>query len=374
MEITLSRQDLLRELSAVQSVVERKNTIPILSNILFEADANHSLTITATDLDQAMRTACPAKVKTPGTVAIPARKLYDYVKLLGNGDVTLKLLDNNWIQIRSGRSHTKMVSMAATNFPKFATLPAAMLKLPAASIRSILGKITFAISNEESRHTLNGALLIVKAESICLVSTDGHRLSHIDINAPIHGFSGEKRLLIPRKALLEVQNLLNSSESDTPLEFSDDESTLFFRFAGRVLTSRKLTGTFPNYEAVLPRENTKVAVVRTRELTSAIMRVGQFTDDRSQSLKLKLDKNELTISGSSSEVGESEETLDTTYAHDPISICFNAGYVRDFLKAVGDTETVKLIFKDAQTAGEMIPGEALPDIKYRHIIMPMRGA
>src|SRR6185503_5118709 len=169
MEITISKADLLRELTATQGVVERKTTIPILSNFLFEA-ANDKLSITATDLDLSLRTSCPAKVKKEGSCTVPARKLYDYVKLLGDGDISIKLLENHWVQIRSGRSNTKMVGMARANFhalPAFAEETA--IQLPAQVLRHLIAKTIFAISNEESRYTLNGALLVLKPESITMV-------------------------------------------------------------------------------------------------------------------------------------------------------------------------------------------------------------
>ena len=161
LEITVSRAELLRELTAAQSVVERKTTIPILSNFLFEASnedgAAGRLTITATDLDQSLRTSCAAKVRKPGACTIPARKLYDYIKLLPEGDISIKLMDNHWVQIRAGRSNTKMVGMARANFPQVAEFPAAGgYSLSVASLRNMVSKTIFAISNEESRYTLNG--------------------------------------------------------------------------------------------------------------------------------------------------------------------------------------------------------------------------
>src|ERR1700761_9394235 len=259
MEISVSRQDLVRELSATQSVVERKTTIPILSNFLLEAGSEGSpdrLTITATDLDQSIRTSCGAKVKKPGACTIPARKLFDYVKLLPDGDISIKLMENHWVQIRSGRSNTKMVGMARANFPQVAEFPeTGLTKIPAASIKAMISKTIFAISNEESRYTLNGALLILKAESLSMVATDGHRLAHIEkTGESLLNISGEKKTLIPRKALAELQSLLADTEEDS-LDFYDDEHTLYFRLGHRVLTTRKLTGQFPNYEAVLPRDN-----------------------------------------------------------------------------------------------------------------------
>ena len=178
LEITVSRAELLRELTAAQSVVERKTTIPILSNFLFEATSDGEagkLTITATDLDQSLKTSCAAKVKKPGACTIPARKLYDYIRLLPEGDISIKLMDNHWVQIRAGRSNTKMVGMARANFPQVAEFPATgATKISVASLKNMVSKTIFAISNEESRYTLNGALLVLKAESMAMVATDGH--------------------------------------------------------------------------------------------------------------------------------------------------------------------------------------------------------
>src|SRR5512146_2789056 len=180
MEITVSRTELLKELTATQGVVERKTTIPILSNFLFEASGDR-LAVTATDLDLSLRTSCPADVKKEGSCTIPARKLFDYVKLLPEGKITIKLLENHWVNIRSGRSNTKMVGMARSNFPTLPAFPGgASVKIPAAVLRTMIGKTIFAISNEESRYTLNGALMVLKAESITMVATDGHRLAHIE--------------------------------------------------------------------------------------------------------------------------------------------------------------------------------------------------
>src|SRR3954451_3006670 len=176
MEITVSKADLLRELTATQGVVERKTTIPILSNFLFEA-AGDKLAITATDLDLGLRTSCPAKVKKEGSCTIPARKLYDYVRLLPDGEITIKLLENHWVNIRSGRSNTKMVGMARSNFPALPVFPTAgTINIPGGVLRTLISKTIFAISSEESRYTLNGALMVLKPESIVMVATDGHRL------------------------------------------------------------------------------------------------------------------------------------------------------------------------------------------------------
>ena len=371
MEITVSRQELVKELTATQSVVERKTTIPILSNFLIEAEGDR-LNITATDLDQAIRTSTAAKVKKPGACTIPARKLYDYIKLLPDGDISIKLLDNHWVQIRCGRSNTKMVGMARANYPQVPEFPAvAATSISAPALKTLIARTIFAISNEESRYTLNGALLVLKAESIAMVATDGHRLSWVEKPGEnLEGISGEKRVLIPRKALQELQ-LLSNSDAEK-VEFADDEHTLFFRLGHRTLSTRRLSGQFPNFEAVMPRDNTKFAVVRASELSAAIQRVAQFADERSGAIRLRLEGNELKISSSSTESGESEDVIDTPYASDPIAVGFNSNYILDFLKALGNEGEVRLEFKDSQSAGQIRPEDPDADYRSRYVLMPMR--
>ena len=370
MEIIVSKSELLKELTATQGVVERKTTIPILSNYLFEA-ADDRLTLTATDLDLSLRTSCGTKVKKEGSCTIPARKLYDYVKLLPDGDISIKLLENHWISIRCGRSNTKMVGMARANFPTLPVFPTAgAVKIPAKVLRAMIGKTIFAIANEESRYTLNGALMVLKPESITMVATDGHRLAHVERpGEKFEGISGEMKTLVPKKAMNELRILLDATDSDH-VEFAKDDSTLFFRIGQRLLTSRQLTGQFPNYEAVLPKDNNKSITVKAADFSAAIQRVAQFADERSGAIRMKLEKNELKISSSSTETGESEDSLETTYDGDLVTMGFNSAYLLDFLKAAG-ADQVRLEFKDSQSAGQLRPEES-EDYKYRYIVMPMR--
>src|SRR5271155_3706640 len=369
MEITVSKVELLRELTATQGVVERKTTIPILSNYLFEA-AGGELRLTATDLDLSLRTSCNAKVKKEGSCTIPARKLHDYVKLLPDADITIKLLENHWVSIRCGRSNTKMVGMAKSNFPGLPVFPSAgVIKIPAAVLRSMIAKTGFAIASEESRYTLNGALMVLKPESITMVATDGHRLAHVERSGEkLEGVSGEMKTLIPKKAMDELKSLLDSDVET--IDFAKDESTLFFRVGPRLLTSRQLTGQFPNYEAVLPKDITKSIALHGEELGAAIARVAQFADERSRAVRIRLEKGELKLSASSTETGESEDSLEVDYNGDAMAIGFNAQYLLDFIKATGSGE-VKLELKDAQSAGQLRPAEG-EDYKYRYIVMPMR--
>src|SRR5216683_2701229 len=223
MEITVSKFELLRELTATQGVVERKTTIPILSNYLFEAAAD-KLSLTATDLDLGLRTSCNAKVKKEGACTIPARKLHDYVKLLPDADITIKLLENHWVSIRCGRSNTKMVGMARSNFPSLPAFPTAgVVKIPAQVLRAMIARTGFAIANEESRYTLNGALMVLKPESITMVATDGHRLAHVERHGEkFEGVSGELKTLVPKKAMDELKSLVDSSTDVETIEFAKD--------------------------------------------------------------------------------------------------------------------------------------------------------
>jgi len=370
MEITVSKFELLQELSATQGVVERKTTIPILSNYLFEA-AGDRLALTATDLDLSLRTSCNAKVKKEGSCTIPARKLHDYVKLLPDAEITIKLLENHWVSIRCGRSNTKMVGMARSNFPSLPVFPSAgVVKIPAQVLRAMIARTSFAIATEESRYTLNGALMVLKPESITMVATDGHRLAHVErTGEKFEGVSGEMKTLIPKKAMDELRSLVDSTDVET-IEFGKDESTLFFRIGPRLLTSRQLTGQFPNYEAVLPKDNNKSIAIHGEELAGAISRVAQFADERSRAVRLKLEKGELKLSASSTETGESEDSIEIDYNGEPLTIGFNAQYISDFLKASGSGD-VRLELKDPQSAGQLRPVES-EEYKYRYIVMPMR--
>ncbi len=372
MEFSVKKFDLLAELELTQGVVERKTTIPILSNLLFEAKGNR-LSITATDLELSIRTSCDAKVKKEGSGTIPAKKLYDLVRLLPDEEIRFKLIENHWIQILSDRKSYKLVGMSKENFPALPGFPHALVKIPAALLNDLIAKTTFAISLEESRYTLNGALMVLKPESITMVATDGHRLAHVERSGEkFEGVSGEMKTLIPKKAMDELKSLLDShGESDVEtIDFAKDESTLFFRVGSRLLTSRQLTGQFPNYEAVLPKDISKSITLQGEELGAAIARVAQFADERSRAVRLRLEKGELKLSASSTETGESEDTIEVAYDGEAMAIGFNAQYLIDFIKATGSCE-VKLELKDAQSAGQLRPAEG-EDYKYRYIVMPMR--
>jgi DNA polymerase III subunit beta len=369
MEFSVKKFDLLEELELTQGVVERKTTIPILSNLLVEA-AGSRLTITATDLELSIRTSCEAKVKKDGAGTIPAKKLLDLVRLLPDGEIRFKLQDNHWVHITSDRKNYKLVGMSKDNFPALPTFPHALVKIPAKLLADAIAKTTFAISLEESRYTLNGALLVLKPGSLTMVATDGHRLAMVETDHKFEGFSAETRVLVPKKAMTELQRLAAGSGDDAMLEFAQDESHLFFQFGGRLLTSRKLTGQFPNYEAVLPRDASKTVVIERAELQDALRRVSQLADQRSRAVKFMFAKEGVEISASSPEFGEAKEIIEKEFKGDPIAIGFNAQYVLDFLAAAADGP-ISFELKDEQSAGQLRP-LADESTRYRYVVMPMR--
>jgi len=370
MDFTTSKADLLKELTLTQGVVEKKTTIPILSNLLFEVDES-TLRISATDLDLGMRCGCPAKAKEVGSGTLPAKRLFEIVRNLPDAEVRFKLLENHWVQVTCARSSFKLVGMARDNFPVLPVLPKALAALPAGVCSSMIQKTIFAISSEESRYTLNGALLLLKPETVSMVATDGHRLALVERDVLVQALKSELRLLIPKKAMGELLRLISEVEEETPVELSKDESHLFFQVGSRILISRMLTGQFPNYEAVLPRENNRV-VELDKELTlSAIRRVALLADERSHAVRMQFEKDKVEISSSSGEYGEAHEVLDAAYDKENMQIGFNYQYLLDFMNVVGDGGKVRLELKDEQSAGQLRPGEE-GAYRYRYVVMPMR--
>jgi DNA polymerase-3 subunit beta len=370
MEFTVSRADLVRELSLSQGVVEKKTTIPILSNVLLEA-RGESVTLTATDLEIGIRCSCPAKIKKEGAGTVPARKLLDYVRLLPESDLHVKFLENHWANITCGRSKTRIAGMSRESFPELPHVPESIAELPVGLLSSMISKTIFAISMEESRFTLNGALLLLTAEGMTMVATDGHRLAYIaHEGATIQG-NKPFRALIPRKAMGEILKLSAESGADSKVVVAGDDNHLFFQFGTRLLITRKLTGNFPDYERVLPKDNMHLAKLQREEIRSAVERVSQFADERSRAVRVQFAPGEVKVFSSSVETGESEESVPTEYSGPELEIGFNAQYLLDFLRAIPQ-EHVSFALKDQKSAGELRPdGDGKQD-EYRYVVMPMR--
>jgi len=371
MEFTVNKTDLVRELSLSQGVVEKKTTIPILSNVLLEA-ADDRVTLTATDLELGIRCSCPARVKKEGAGTVPARKLLEYVRLLPEGDVQMKFLENHWASITCGRSRTRMAGMSRESFPELPQMPAPIAEIPVKTLASMIARTGFAISMEESRFTLNGALLLIRPEGLTMVATDGHRLAFVQAAGGESGqVSQQFRALVPKKAMAELTKLADEAEEGAQAVFSGDDNHLFFRVGHRLLITRKLTGNFPDYERVLPKDHTLVAKLQKDEIRSAIERVAQFADERSRAIRVQFTNGEVRIFSSSVETGESEESVVSEYEGPDLEIGFNAQYLLDFLRVIPQ-DHVAFELKDQKSAGEMRPAGNGTAEQYRYVVMPMR--
>jgi DNA polymerase-3 subunit beta len=373
MELVVRKTDLLRELQLFQGIVERKNTIPILANVLIEADGNE-VKLLATDLEVGLRSRCTASVAKGGSLTLPAKKLFEIIKALPETDVRIEE-DKNGVRVAADRFDSRMQTLPREDFP---TLPEASgtysATLPRDLLKQMIAKTQFAITGEDTRYFLNGALFILRSDSMSLVSTDGHRLALI--NAAREKPSGSKgagaeeevRRILPRKTLLELGRLLAEGEGD--IRYEAGENHLFFEIGGRLLISRMIDGQFPAFERVIPKSNDKRIEFDRDRLTSAVKRVALLSNERSRAVKFQIDGGKVEIASSSPEFGEAKEVLTVDYTGTPVTICFNAQYVLDFL-AVAETDSVSLEFKDEMSQAVMKPLNA-EGYDYTYVIMPMR--
>jgi DNA polymerase-3 subunit beta len=366
MELVVRKTELLRELQLFQGIVERKNTIPILANVLIEAKGDE-MRMLATDLEVALRSKCAASVAKGGTLTLPAKKLYEIVKALPETDVRIEE-DKNGVKVAADRFDSRMQTLPREDFP---TLPDASGKarasLPRNALREMVAKTQFAITGEDTRYFLNGAKFVLTPESLTLVATDGHRLALVDVKHKV-GITQDVGVILPKKTLLELGKLL--AEGDGDVMFESGENHLFFDVGGRVLISRMIDGQFPAYERVIPKGNDKHIEFERERLTNAVKRVALLSNERSRAVKLELTKGKVVVTSSSSEFGEAHEELPVDYAGDAMTISFNAQYVVDFLNVV-ETDVVQLSLKDEVSQAVMKPVGA-DGYDYTYVIMPMR--
>jgi DNA polymerase-3 subunit beta len=372
MELVVRKTDLLRELQLFQGIVERKNTIPILANVLIEAKGSE-VKLLATDLEVGLRSKCSASVTKGGSLTLPAKKLYEIIKALPETDVRIEE-DRNGVKVAADRFDSRMQTLPREDFP---TLPEGSgtysATLPRDVVKQMVAKTQFAITGEDTRYFLNGALFILRPDSMSLVSTDGHRLALVTVpRDKVKGKSKESddevRVILPRKTLLELGRLL--AEGDGDIQYERGENHLFFDIGGRLLISRMIDGQFPAFERVIPKSNDKRVEFDRDRLTSAVRRVALLSNERSRAVKFQMDGGKVEIASSSPEFGEAKEVLIVDYAAAPVTICFNAQYVLDFL-AVVETDSVALEFKDEMSQAVMTPIGA-EGYSYTYVIMPMR--
>jgi DNA polymerase-3 subunit beta len=368
-DFVVKKNELLRELQYAQGGVERKATVPILSNLLLETTGN-TLVVTATDLDVTMQCTCPASIKASGALAVSARKLFDIVRFLPEADIHFKSDGQSWIQITCERAKFKIASLSKENFPDIPSLDMKTISLPAQPLHYMGTRCAFAITQEESRYTLNGGLMIVDPGSITFVATDGHRLVFISHAVKTEGVESEIRILVPKKTLNELSKLTAEAETDAQIEFGHSENHLFFKIGERLLVSRVLTGQFPNYRMVIPQENDKCALLSAADFGAALKRVSIMADEESHSVRFSVKKDQLDIQSSGTEIGEAKETMSADYQGEDLEIGFNARYVLDFLAGLGSAE-IELHLRDGDTQGLFKP-KPQGDYQHQYVLMPMK--
>jgi DNA polymerase-3 subunit beta len=369
MKATIERATLLKGLGHVHSVVERRNTIPILSNVLIEAEEEGGLRLMATDLDLQINETVPADVTEPGATTVPAHTLFDIVRKMPEGSQVELIAAEGRMQVNAGRARFTLSTLPRDDFPVIAEgdLPTAF-ELPAATLRQIIDKTRFAISTEETRYYLNGIYLHVSDEAqpvLKAAATDGHRLARVTVARP-DGAAGMPGVIIPRKCVAELRKLLD--ELDGTVQLSLSESKIRFGLGNAVLTSKLIDGTFPDYSRVIPTANDKLLKLDPRALEEGVDRVSTIASERTRAVKMSLDRDRVTLSVTSPENGTASEEVSADYGADGIEIGFNARYLLDILGQIeGDVMEVHLADAAAPTLlRENDKAAAL------YVLMPMR--
>ena len=364
MKIRLKRSEFLNELAPMQGIVERRTTIPVLSHLLLKSGEDR-LELAATDLDVSLTSWCQAEVEGEGGIAVQARKFLEIIRAVVGDEVVLELTDENRLKITAASSRFTINGLSADDFP---TLPevgdADAVALPFAQFKRMVGKVIFAVSTEESRFQLNGALVKLKQDGLEMVATDGHRLALVE--NVLDGATDADGVLVPRKALLELQRF----EGDGDLDFRRSEHHLSFKLGRRELICRILEGTFPDYERVIAKDNDKLATFDRKLLSEAVQRVALLTGDRARAVRLEFADGAATVSAANPDLGEASEELECEFDGDGLSLGINPDYLGHFLSAV-DTAKVKLELKDENTQAVGVPVDG-DDVRYLCVIMPMR--
>src|SRR2546423_2152216 len=368
MEFVIGRNALQKELAFVQGVVERKNTIPVLANILIESAGENSIRISGTDLDVTIRCDTDAQqITTQGAICVPARKLFDIARLLPDAAVSFRKEENEWVTVECDRSKFRLPGVSRETFPELPGFKSTPLKLPSSILKILIDRTIFAITQEEGRYTLSGAKFELDKKTVKMVTTDGHRLAFASTTAA--DSNGEALdVLIPRKTLAELTKLTADFEGD--INLGADENHIYFQVGSRLLISRMLSGQFPNYEMVMPKNNDRSAIFDRLNLAQAIRRVALMADDRSHAIRLHLSKEQLLVTSQNAEEGEARETVETNFTGEETDIGFNAQYLQDFLNVVG-SEQVNFEFKDGNSQAQLRPVSD-ESYDYRYVIMPMR--
>jgi DNA polymerase-3 subunit beta len=368
MKFSAQTDDLLKELQLLQSIVERKTTIPILSNLLMKTSKDE-VELEATDLEVGLRCKAPASISTEGKVTINARKIYDLIRSLPSLKLDMELVDNNNLRLSGPNVDYKITVLPAEEYPGIPdTAFNKPLTLPADGMRDALAKTIIASAVDDTRYTLNGIFMRAKKEGFTLVATDAHRLALCTVKGKLDIAEEEISFIIPRKGAQEVSNLVRDKGGDEPLLFMKEENNLFFKHQDRFLVTRIIEGNYPQFEKVIPQDNQNIATVDRQMLQKTISRVDLVASEKSHAIILEFSGDGLIISSSSPEFGEGKENMKIGYEGEKIRIAFNARYLIDFLNTAS-TEKVVLKLKDGKTATAFLE-EGSED--YLYVVSPIK--
>ena len=352
MEFIIKQSVLKDELGFVQGIVEKKSTIPVLSNILIESVGENTIRIVGTDLDVTIRCEASADIKQAGAMCIQARKLFDIVRLLDGGDVHFTKEENEWVKLNSGKSNFRLAGVSRETFPEVPSFKSAPMKLSSEIFNHFIQNTAFAITNEQSRFTLSGAKFMIGSGTARMVTTDGHRLAYIEKNIGENLGAETMDALIPKKALMELVKISRDAKSD--ISFGEDANHIYFEVNGRLLITRKLSGNFPNYEMVIPKDNDKRATFDAEEMKTAIRRVALMADERTRSVKMTIRANEIEIGAQSSEEGEANEKVVADYSGEEVQVGFNSQYLQEFLNVASSADSAATEMPEKETDGETV--------------------
>lgn len=371
MKLTIERAALLKSLAHVQSVVERRNTIPILSNVKLDGQGS-VLSMNATDMDLDFIEESPADVSRPGSTTVPAHTFYDIVRKLPDGsqvEIDFNAQDGQ-LTLRSGRSKFSLSCLPVEDFPALAggDLPHTFV-LASAELKALIDRTRFAISTEETRYYLNGIYLHATStpdgDVLRAAATDGHRLARVEITLP-DGAAGMPGVIVPRKTVNEIRKLIDETDGEVTISLSD--SKIRFGFGNAILTSKLIDGTFPDYERVIPADNDKILDVNVKSFAAAVDRVSAISTEKSRAIKLSMDRDAVKLSASSPENGTAEEEIEAEFLATPLEIGFNSRYLMDILSQI-EGENARFAMADAASptvVRDLTQGRAV------YVLMPMR--
>jgi DNA polymerase-3 subunit beta len=370
MKLRIKKEEILKGLQRIQGVVDKKNTMPILANMLLFADAK-GIEITASDLEIGLRGRYAAEVETPGAVTVSAKKMYEIVRELPAEDIQIKVEDGNWVKIVSGHSQFKLVGLPQEEYPAMPDVEEeGMIMIANEVLRDMIRKTIYAAGDNDARYVLNGLFVqLVPVKSglaVKMVGTDGHRLSLIDRS--IEAKHKEESVIIPKKAMMELRRLLDEDASQEGFLVGFSKNHALFKRDGLVMVSKLIDGNYPNYQQVIPSKTTKIVVVPKDDLTHAVKRVSILSKEKTNAVKMQFENNSLILSTNNPEVGEANEELSVEYRGDSLTIGFNSRYLLDVLAAMDGT-TITLELSDPLSPC-LIKEEG--NDSYRCVVMPMR--